>query len=275
MERQIVFFASNVKKLRMRKNWSQEELAHKASITRSKLALLESGKTINPPLEDLMNFSTIFGIGVDTLLKVDLQTLSELKIRELEAGNDIYATGTKIRVLATTVNERNDENVELVPEKAKAGYRNGYSDPEWIAELPRYTIPGLSKHSKYRIFPISGDSMLPYPDGCQIIGEYVEDWTALKNNTLCILILRSGASDFVFKQIENKVKQEYKLVAKSLNLLYQSYEIPISDVIEVWRYKAHIATTIESTTNEIPSEHLLRLMQEMKLEISKLSAALN
>ncbi len=275
MKQRTIFFASNLRKLRMRKKWSQEELAEKLAVTRSKLALLESGKTVNPPLRDLVNFSIVFGIGIDTLLKVDLRNLSEIKIQQLEAGNDTYATGTTIRVLATTVDKDNQDNIELVPEKAKAGYRSGYGDPEWIAELPRYSIPGLSKHSKYRIFPISGDSMPPYPDGCQIIGEYIEDWTTIRDNTLCILILSSGAADFVFKQIENKVKQEKKLLAKSLNPLYRPYEIPVSEIIEVWRYKAHIAMSVVPLNQDIPSEQLLRMMQEMKLEITKLRAALS
>lgn len=275
MGQQIIFFSSNLKKLRARKKWSQEELAAKMAITRSKLALLESGKTINPPLEDLIKFSSVFGIAVDTLLKIDLESFSDFNIQQLEAGNDTYATGTNIRILATTVDRDNQDNVELVPEKAKAGYRSGYSDPEWVAELPRYSIPGLSKHRKYRIFPISGDSMLPYPDGCQIIGEYVDDWTTIKNNTLCILILRSGAADFVFKQIENKVKLGKCLLAKSLNPLYQPYEIPVTEVIEVWQYKAHIAMTMAETNQEIPSEQLMRMMQEMKLEINKISSALS
>lgn len=259
----------------MRKNWSQEKMAEEVAITRSKLALLESGKTVNPPLKDLVNFSAIFGIGVDTLLKVDLEKLSELRIRELESGNDAYATGTNIRVLASTVDKDDQDNVELVPEKAKAGYRSGYCDPEWIAELPRYSIPGLSRQSKYRIFPISGDSMLPYPDGCHIVGEYMEDWTTIKDKTLCILILKSGVANFVFKQIENRIKQKKKLLAKSLNLLYDPYEIPVEDVIEVWRYKAHIASTMEMPPQEISSVHLLQMMQEMKLELSKLSAAMS
>ena len=275
MKRPAIFFASNVRKLRMRQKWSQEDLAKKMAITRSKLALLESGKTINPLLEDLVNFSNVFGIGVDTLLKVDLQKTPELRITELEAGNDTYATGTNIRVLATTVDKDNHDNVELVPEKAKAGYRSGYRDPEWIAELPRYSIPGLSKHSKYRIFPITGDSMLPYPDGCQVIGEYVEDWVGIKDNTLCILILKSGTADIIFKQVENRIKQKKKLLAKSLNLVYQPNEIPVSDIIEIWRYKAHIATTAESPNPETSSERLLRMMQEMKLEISELRTALS
>ena len=271
MKKQKIFLSTNVKHLRLRKQWRQEELAEKVGISRSKLALLEMGKTINAPLEDVVNFSTVFGISVDSLLKVDLGKLSELKLRELEAGNDPYLTGTKIRVLATTVDNYNNSNAELVPEKAKAGYRSGYGDPEWIAELPRYTIPGLSKHSKYRIFPITGESMLPYPDGCYIVGEYVEDWVNLKDDTLCILILKSGGADFVFKQVENRIEKEKKLLAKSLNLTYQPYEIPVAEVLEVWKYKLHIAATITCPAADVSTEQLMRMMQEMKMEIGKLT----
>ncbi|MBS1614917.1 MAG: LexA family transcriptional regulator [Bacteroidetes bacterium] len=272
MKKQTLFWSSNIKKLRERKKLSQEELAQKLGISRPKLNAHENGKTRNPPADDLINFSTFFGISVDTLLKIDLRKVGELRIRELEAGNDAFASGTKIRVLATTVDKANDDNVELVPEKAKAGYRSGYGDPEWIAELPHYTLPGLSKERKYRIFPITGDSMLPYPDGCYIVGEYVEDWLSLKDDTLCILILKSGGNDFVFKQVENRIKNGKILLAKSLNTLYQPYEVPVSDLIEVWKYRAHLADTITMLTHDVTSEQLLRMMQEMKIEISKLTA---
>lgn len=273
MKKQTIFLATNLKTLRSRKGWSQEEFAERLGITRSKLALVESGKTANPTLEDVINFSTLFGIGVDTLLKVDLSKFSELKIRELEAGNDTYVTGTQMRVLATTVDTKNNENVELVTQKAKAGYRSGYNDPDWIAELPRYSLPGLSRHVKHRIFPITGDSMLPYPDGCYIIGEYVEDWLSLKDNTLCILILKSGGADFVFKQVENRIRKNKKLLARSLNAAYVPYEIPVADVLEIWKYKAHLAETITCpAASEVSSEQLLRMMQEMKLELAKLTA---
>lgn len=271
---ETVYFASNIKRLRERNKWSQDDLAEKMKITRSKLALLESGNTKNPQVQDLIGFSSIFGISIDTLLKLDLSTLSELMIRELEIGNDAYAMGTKIRILTTTVDSNNNEQIELVSGKAKAGYRSGYSDPEWIAELPRYSLPGLSKHSKHRIFPISGDSMLPYPDGCYIVGEYVEDWTSLKDNTLCILILKNEGTDFVFKQIENWVNDRKVILAKSLNPLYPPYEIPIADVIEIWRYKAHLAKTITQQAVDVSSEQLLHLMHDIKLRIDKINKRL-
>lgn len=264
-------WATNLKRLRERKNWTQDELAEKLGITRGKLALQESGRTINPPVDDLICFSNFFNISVDTLLKTDLRKVSELKIRELESGNDSFATGSRIRVLATTVDADNNERTELVPIKAKAGYRAGFADPQFISELPRFSIPGLPRHRKHRIFPISGDSMLPYPDGCYIVGQYVEDWLSLKDDTLCILILKSGGDDFVFKQIENRIKKERKLVAHSLNPLYAPYDIPVKDVLEIWQYQLHLSDKITPATGDITMEQVLPILQEMRLELNRLS----
>ena len=55
---------------------------------------------------------------------------------------------------AAQVSENNDELIEMIPVKAKAGYAFGYSDPEFIKELPTIRLPFLSKNRKYRTFPI-------------------------------------------------------------------------------------------------------------------------
>src|SRR3546814_6005241 len=44
-----------------------------------------------------------------------------------------------VRVLSITVDGDDKENIELVPVKASAGYLNGYADPEYIAELPKFS----------------------------------------------------------------------------------------------------------------------------------------
>ena len=78
-------------------------------------------------------------------------------------------------------------------------------------------------------------------------------------------------AEFVFKQVENRIKKEKKLLAKSLNHVYQPYEIPIADVLEVWRYKLHIADNITCRSVDISTEQLFRMMQEMKMELGKLT----
>src|SRR5690606_11932137 len=108
------FFADNLKFLRERLKITQQELAKAFSLTRSKINALESGQTKSPNLEDLLSFADYFRISVDTLLRVQLSALTEIKIQELEAGNDVYLSGSQIRVLATTVNPDNEDNIEMV-----------------------------------------------------------------------------------------------------------------------------------------------------------------
>lgn len=220
-------------------------LAEKLGITRAKLNAHENGKTVNPTAEDLITMSTFFNMSIDTLLKVDLSKLSELKLRELESGNDQFVTGSKLRVLATTVDADNRELIEYVPVKAKAGYQSGHADPEYIANLPRFTMPNLPKDRSYRMFPTTGASMLPIPEGSLVITEYIQDWFSIKDDTLCILILKSEGQDFVFKQVVNRIREEGKLILKSLNSeAFEPYEVPVSDVLEIWRFVSYVSEKV-------------------------------
>jgi transcriptional regulator with XRE-family HTH domain len=215
---------------------SQESLAAQLGLTRAKLAAIEAGNTKSPQPEDYLSFSEFFKISIDTLLKIDLPKLGELKIRELEAGNDVYIRGGNLRVLAISVDRSNNENVEYVPVKAKAGYMAGYNDPEFIASLPRYSLPNLPAQGTFRIFPLTGDSMLPVPESSDIIAQYVPDWTAIRSDTPCIVILK-GQQDFVFKM--TTINVDGTIVLKSLNPAYKSYSVSADDVLEIWRFYAY------------------------------------
>ena len=193
-----IFFHSNIRLLRERKRKSQEEIAQQLDLTRIKLQALETARTKNPTIDDLVKFSEFFKMSIDSLTKVDLSRLSEIQLRQLEAGNDVYIMGSKIRVLAISVDKENRENAEYVPVSAKAGYRSGLTDPEYIASLPKFNMPTFPKFGTFRTFPVSGDSMLPVPDKSNVTGRFLENWKEIKPNTLCILIL-NGTDDFVFK----------------------------------------------------------------------------
>lgn len=233
---QRIFFAGNIKFLRERKKLSQESLAAQLGLTRAKLAAIEAGNTKSPQPEDYLNFSEFFKISIDTLLKIDLSRLGELKLRELEAGNDVYIRGGNLRVLAISVDRSNNENVEYVPVKAKAGYMAGYNDPEFIATLPKYSLPNLPAQGTFRIFPSTGDSMLPVPEGSDIVAQYVADWTVLKPDTPCIVILK-GQQDFVFKMVT--INDNGSILLKSQNTIYQPYTVSADDVLEIWKFYAY------------------------------------
>ena len=254
-----LFFHSNIRFLRERKKMSQEEVSQELDLSRNKLQALESGKTINPSAMDMIKFSEYFKVSVDSLLKIDLLKLGELKLKELMTGNDVYMTGSGIRVLAITVDKNNRENTEYVPIKAKAGYRAGYNDPEYIAALPKFSLPNLPKTGTFRMFPTTGDSMLPIPENSDVIAQYAQDWKSLKPDTPCIVILK-GEQDFVFKLVT--VQSNEEVLLKSLNRNYVPYTVNSDDILEIWKYYKHQTGTFPEPETDL---------QELKMLILKLS----
>jgi len=259
MNSQKIFFHSNIRFLRERRKMSQETLAEKLSLSRSKLNALENGHTKAPQPDDYLSYSEYFKISVDSLLKVDLSRLPELKLRDLEAGNDVYMTGSNIRVLAITVDKNNKENIEYVPVKAKAGYRSGYTDPHYLAQLPKYSMPNLDKGKTYRIFPTEGDSMLPIPEGSDITCMFVQDWKSIKPQTPCIVVL-SAEKDFVFKQVT--VNQDATILLSSYNCIYEPYTVNAEEVLEIWEFHSF-------QSKEIPNMEGNNQIMKVLLEVQK------
>jgi len=265
MKPQNIFFGSNIKFLRERKSLSQKTIAEKIGITRSKVNGLENAHIDTPKIIDCIHFSEFFKVSIDSLIKVDLSRLPELKLRELEAGNDVYIMGGNIRVLAITVDKEEKENLEYVPIKAKAGYRAGYNDPQYIASLPKFSLPNLPKAGTFRMFPTTGDSMLPIPEGSNIIAQYVEDWKNLKPKTLCIVILK-GDQDFVFKQVSFLERGIFLL--ESFNSVYQPYEVAAEDILEIWKFKSYQTETLPEAETDM--QQMMKTMREIKAEIKSL-----
>lgn len=258
---QKIFFPNNIKLLRKRKKVTQEFQANVLEITRAKLAAMESGQS-NPQLDDLIKFSDYFQVSIDSLLKIDLVKLGEFKLRQLETGNDVYMTGSQLRVLAITVNRDNKENVEYVPIKAKAGYRAGFSDPEFIGTLPKFSMPNLPRGKTFRMFPTGGDSMLPIPEGSDVITEYVEDWKNLKSDTPCVVVLK-GNQDFVFKLVT--VNEDGSFLLKSLNDLYLAYTVEPGGVLEIWKYYKHQTNVLPEKDTDL--KEVLRAVNEINFKI--------
>lgn len=244
-------FAANIKLLRKRRNLTQDELSSALDMKRSTLSGYEN-EIAQPGLDILIRFSTFFNISVDTLLKVDLSLLSQMQLNELENGYDTYITGSQLRILAITTDKNNEENIELVTEKAKAGYRSGYSDPEYIRSLPVFQLPFLSREKKYRTFQISGDSMLPIPEGAYVTGEFIENWSFLKEGDACIILTQNDG--ILFKLLGNRIASRKPLRLISLNSFYEPFTIEIKEIREIWKFINYINPYLpdpETTQDEL------------------------
>jgi transcriptional regulator with XRE-family HTH domain len=262
-----MYFTSNIKILRKRKGRTQDEAAIALNLKRSTLSGYENG-IAQPGIEVLVSFSKYYNISIDTLLKVDISRLSESQLGELERGYDAYVRGSNLRVLTTTIGSDNTENIELVAEKAKAGYATGYADPEYIGELPVFRLPFLSDKRKYRTFQLKGDSMLPIPDGSWVTGEFLQDWMHIvSGNAYVVFTLDDG---IVFKIIENNVKKDGKLILYSLNPLYEPYEVHISEVKEIWKFVNYISDELPEPV--IPEKQLFQTVAVMKHDLERLKA---
>jgi transcriptional regulator with XRE-family HTH domain len=257
-----MYFAGNIKLMRKRRKRTQDEVAFILKMKRSTLSGYEN-EIASPGIPQLIAFSDYFGIAIDTLVKIDLSKLKESELRQLEEGFDVFIKGSHLRVLATTVNQANIENIELVPEKASAGYTSGYSDPEYVKELPVFNLPFLSSERKYRTFQIRGDSMLPIPPGSWITGEYLQDWSELKNREACIVL--TVDEGIIFKIVENKIQSEGKLHLISLNKAYEPYDLSVIDIREIWRFVNFISDEIPS---QITHQDLAITLLNLKNDIS-------
>ncbi|GAA4445028.1 hypothetical protein GCM10023091_36010 [Ravibacter arvi] len=258
MKPSSVFFAENLKFLRERRKMTQQELSEKLGITRVRLNSLENGHTKTPHPTDYIEISDFFRVSIDVIIRVNLAKAGELALRQLEAGREAVLRGDNLRILALTTDQNQNENVEYVPVKAQAGYQAGYKDPEFIAALPKLTLPNLPPGT-FRVFPITGDSMLPIPGNSDITGKYVADWLGLRPGTPCIVILKNE-QELVFKMVT--IRKETVLL-ESLNPAFEPYEVGLEEVLEIWKFHS-FATTSFPAGNPDPGELFRILLKEMR-----------
>lgn len=236
-----MFFARNIKFLRNRKKQSQANLASVLGLTRTTLAGYE--KSIQPPFKVLIKFAEYFNVSIDALVRYNLQALSEFQLSQIEDGFDIDVTGKKLRLLTISVNEKGDENIEIVPLKAQAGYTNSYGDLDFIESLEKFSLPFLPKNKTYRTFQIQGDSMLPVPEGAWVTCSYIQDWKQIKDGTPCIIVTRDEG--IVFKLVYKQLEESKELLLVSTNRKYKPYKMSINNVVEVWKFETYNRFEIE------------------------------
>lgn len=256
---------ANIKHLRKLHGFTQAQLAEKLDIKRSLIGAYEEGRA-EPKLATLVKIARLFEITLDALIAADLSETAPTLVPAGGAGSE--KTG-KLRVLAITVDQQQNENIELVPHKASAGYLNGYADPEFIEVLPKFRLPMLGTGGTYRAFEINGDSMLPIASGTVIVGRFSDEWSEIKDGTPCIIV--SQKEGVVFKRVYNKIKDSSTLHLHSDNPVYSPYAIEAEDVLEIWEAKAFISSTFPIV--DISLNKLTSIVMDLQQEVMKLKKA--
>ncbi|HYK77471.1 MAG TPA: helix-turn-helix domain-containing protein [Daejeonella sp.] len=249
--------SSNLKYLRKKKGLTQQQFADLLEIKRSLVGAYEEERA-EPKYELLKKFANFYELSMDELANDQIDDKWKPKPKGDPAN---------LRVLSISVDSQDRENIELVPVKASAGYLNGYADPEYISELPKFHLP-MFKQGTYRAFEIKGDSMLPLQPGTIVIGEYLSSWNDLKIGDTYIIISKSEG--VVYKRIGNKFKENKPLKLVSDNPVYEPYTISAEDVVEIWKAKAFISTHFPEPMPEPTLETLTSMMAQMQKSLTDL-----
>ncbi|WP_116787823.1 XRE family transcriptional regulator [Flavobacterium psychrotrophum] len=250
-------FSDNIRYLRLQKNISQEKLAEALLITRARYVKYESG-TSEAPYDILKKMAHYYHVSIDLLLSVDLRKIDMEGVLKLD-GNRL--------LLPVTVDKAGENIIEIIPQKAQAGYLAGYSDPEFIETLQHISLPFL-RNGKFRAFPIEGNSMPPFRDGSFIVGEYVEDSNDIKDGQTYVLLTKNDG--IVYKRIYRKGR---KFMFHSDNPEFEPYEVKASDILEAWKFSCGF-TLNEYTPDDIPQDTVKNMLLELKREVNSIKKKL-
>lgn len=252
--------SSNLKYLRKKKGQTQQQFADAMEIKRSLIGAYEEDRA-EPKYDLLKKIAEYFDLTIDEFINEKITDNWKPKPK---------SQGSNLRVLSISVDQNDRENIELVPVKASAGYLNGFSDPQYIGDLPKFQLPlPALKQGTFRAFEIMGDSMLPVQPGSVIIGEYLDNWNEVKTGETYIIISKNEG--IVYKRAGNRFKESKELKLISDNKVYDPYSIPADDILEIWKAKAYISTSLPEPTPEPTMETLTNMMSQMQKTISQLN----
>jgi transcriptional regulator with XRE-family HTH domain len=231
--------SKNIAHLRKIKGVSQEHMASDLDITRSRLSSWEEHRA-DPPIEMLIKLSEYFNVSVDSLIKIDLTKVNDLR--------DLLQIGGNRILFPVMVDKDGNDLVELVPVKASAGYLQGYSDENYIENLPRISLP-YALNGKYRGFPIIGDSMPPLESGAYVIGQFVENIRDIKDGKTYIILTQNDG--LVYKRLYNKLDIDNHIHLHSDNKAYLPYQIKPEEIFEIWSFVCSINASDKQITDLI------------------------
>lgn len=102
MEEQANTFGEKLKKCRMERDWSQEQLANELHVSRQAVYKWETNKSY-PDIENLIRISDLFNITIDELIRGDKQMQKTISIDDDELFDEFSDPGFYIGMILILV----------------------------------------------------------------------------------------------------------------------------------------------------------------------------
>ncbi len=246
--------AKNIRYLRELKKLSQEHMADDLGITRARLGAYEEGRN-EPPISILIQLSDYFHIAIDALIRGDLKKTDPQALMRVGLNRILFPV---------IIDQEGNDQIEVIPIKASAGYAKGYADPEYIESLQRMKLPFLPT-GKHRAFPIKGDSMPPLREGSYVIARYLESMKEVSDGGTYIVITKDDG--IVYKRVYKQ--KNHVLMLHSDNKIYAPYEVKHEDILEIWEYTCCINTS-EYKEEELNLSSIMGMLKSLQVELKSL-----
>lgn len=150
-----------------------------------------------------------------------------------------------IREVIVTVDQRQEQQIQFVSALASAGYINYGKDPNYVEQLPTMSVAGLLPVGTYRGFEVTGDSMEPnIYSGDKVIARLWSDKKIINKNDVFVVVT---IDDIVVKRVALIVENEAQyLQCWSDNTVYEVYNLPVQNVLELWKVEAIFRVGVRS-----------------------------
>ncbi len=147
-----------------------------------------------------------------------------------------------------TVDSKGKNNIALVSVRDRAGYLQGYKNPEYIAELPVYNVPKLD-NGIFRAFEIEGLSMVPTINhGDIVFAQFVQDFAHITDDGIYVVV--TAHDGVLVKRLINNIDKYGFITAKSDSIdnrsNYPNLKIAPDQIVEIWEAKMFMSSDFSS-----------------------------
>ena len=201
----------------------------------------------------------------------DWLTLGDGPMLRSEAGTAVATSGRALpvrglpvvnsgKVLAITVDKDGNDNLELVPIHAQAGYAVQHNEAVFVQDLPRYRVPGF-EHGKFRAFEVAGDSMEPTLNHRDIVVcSYVDNWRLLVPDDMYVVVTTESV---MLKRIRQRITDlDSEVMLHSDNTHRRPYPLDTADITELWRVRGYLSTYLP-TAPDVTVERLWEVIESL------------
>lgn len=163
--------------------------------------------------------------------------------------------------------ENRGSNVMVLNSKAAAGWPSNISSEAFYEALPKFQLP-LFQFGDFALIETTGDSMHPtIYHGDWLLIKRITDLNDIKEGYVNVIITDGGVA---VKRCLNRIKERQALALQSDNRMYTTYDVPISEVLQVWQVQMKWSAILRDINSGIQQE-VNKLREDVNHILKKLS----